>query len=179
MPPLHERNTVPAADPPNFGEIPVGEALAGKSRRARRVGRGDGDTVSKGVRLRIVRSRGEVFVRFSPGAATMGPSRSMSAQGPRAAPVRTDATDSVIGWIRGLGTSRHEDASRRLWDRYFGRLARLVRGRLPAGAGGPVDGEAFRHPGFQVFQTPMLPRALRHPCSRWSNWCQFNFRRRN
>ncbi len=48
MPPLHEGITVPAADPPNFGEIPVGEALAGKSRRARRVGRGDGDRARKG-----------------------------------------------------------------------------------------------------------------------------------
>jgi DNA-directed RNA polymerase specialized sigma24 family protein len=65
--------------------------------------------------------------------------------------VRTDETDSVTGWIRGLGTSRHEDASRRLWDRYFERLARLARGRLPAGAGGPVDGEDVALSVFDSF----------------------------
>jgi RNA polymerase sigma factor (sigma-70 family) len=52
--------------------------------------------------------------------------------------VRTDETDSVTGWIKGLGTSRHEDALQLLWDRYFERLARLTRERLRGNAGGPV-----------------------------------------
>ncbi len=55
--------------------------------------------------------------------------------------MRTDETDSVTGWIRGLGTSRHEDASKLLWDRYFARIARLAQGRLKGASRGPDDGE--------------------------------------
>jgi RNA polymerase sigma factor (sigma-70 family) len=55
--------------------------------------------------------------------------------------VRPDSRDSVTGWIRGLGTSRHEDASKLLWDRYFVRVARLAQERLRGVARCPAEGE--------------------------------------
>jgi RNA polymerase sigma factor (sigma-70 family) len=65
--------------------------------------------------------------------------------------LRIDDTDSVTGWIRGLGTSRHEDASHRLWDRYFTKIARLAQGRLRSVAGGPSDGEDVALSVFDSF----------------------------
>jgi ECF sigma factor len=55
--------------------------------------------------------------------------------------LRIDDIDTVTDWIRGLGTSRHEGASRLLWDRYFAELARLAHGRLRGASRGPADGE--------------------------------------
>lgn len=65
--------------------------------------------------------------------------------------MRTDDTDSVTGWIRGLGTSRHEDASKLLWDRYFARLARLAHGRLRGASRGHADGEDVALSVFDSF----------------------------
>jgi DNA-directed RNA polymerase specialized sigma24 family protein len=65
--------------------------------------------------------------------------------------LRSDDKDSVTDWIRGLGTSRHEDASRLLWDRYFTRLARLARERLRGGARGLADGEDVALSVFDSF----------------------------
>ena len=62
----------------------------------------------------------------------------------KAAPLRTDDTDSVTGWIRGLGTSRHEDASKLLWDRYFARIARLAQGACGVPRGGPPTAKTWR-----------------------------------
>ena len=55
--------------------------------------------------------------------------------------MRTDDNDTVTGWIKGLGSSRHEQVSHLLLDRYFTKIARLAQGRLRSVAGGPSDGE--------------------------------------
>ncbi len=55
--------------------------------------------------------------------------------------MRTDDNDTVTGWIKALGSSRHEHVSHRLWDRYFSKIARLAQVRLRSVAGGPSDGE--------------------------------------
>jgi hypothetical protein len=65
--------------------------------------------------------------------------------------LRTDDTNSVTGWIRGLGTSRHEDASKLIWDRYFARIARLAHGRLRSISRGPADGEDVALSVFDSF----------------------------
>lgn len=65
--------------------------------------------------------------------------------------MRTDDSESVTGWIRGLGTSRHEQASRRLWDRYFAEIATLARSRLRSVAEGPSDGEDVALSAFDSF----------------------------
>ena len=65
--------------------------------------------------------------------------------------MRTDDTDTVTGWIKGLGSSRHEHASHRLWDRYFAKIARLAQGRLRSVAGGPSDGEDVALSVFESF----------------------------
>ena len=65
--------------------------------------------------------------------------------------MRTDDTDSVTGWIRGLGTSRHEDASKLLWDRYFAKIARLAHGCLQKTPRGPADGEDVALSVFDSF----------------------------
>ena len=65
--------------------------------------------------------------------------------------MRTDDTDSVTGWIRGLGTSGHEVASKLLWDRYFAKIARLAHGRLQRTSEGPADGEDVALSVFDSF----------------------------
>ena len=65
--------------------------------------------------------------------------------------MRPDPRDSVTGWIRGLGTSRHEDASKLLWDRYFARVARLARERLRGVARCPAEGEDVALSVFDSF----------------------------
>jgi RNA polymerase sigma factor (sigma-70 family) len=65
--------------------------------------------------------------------------------------LRIDDTDTVTGWIRSLGTSRHEDASKLLWDRYFARLARLAHGQLRGASRGPADGEDVALSVFDSF----------------------------
>ena len=49
--------------------------------------------------------------------------------------------DSVTRWIGDLRSGDRGEAARRLWERYFIRLARLAQARLRWGAGAPVDGE--------------------------------------
>ena len=68
-----------------------------------------------------------------------------------AARLGIDDSDSVTGWIRDLGTSRHEHASRRLWDRYFAEIARLAQDRLRGVARGPSDGEDVALSVFDSF----------------------------
>ena len=63
--------------------------------------------------------------------------------------MRTD--DTVTGWIKGLGSSRHEHVSQRLWDRYFTQIARLAQGRLQSVAGCPSDGEDVALSVFESF----------------------------
>ncbi len=70
---------------------------------------------------------------------------------PGTAALRTDNNDTVTGWIKGLGGSRHENASHRLWDRYFTRIARLAQGRLRSMAGCPCDGEDVALSVFESF----------------------------
>ena len=65
--------------------------------------------------------------------------------------MRTDDTDNVTGWIKALGSSRHEHVSHRLWDRYFTKIARLAQGRLRIAAGGPTDGEDVALSVFESF----------------------------
>lgn len=65
--------------------------------------------------------------------------------------LRPDHHDTVTHWIKGLGTSRHEDASRLLWDRYFARLAGLARGRLRSISGASADGEDVALNAFESF----------------------------
>ena len=49
--------------------------------------------------------------------------------------------NSVTRWIRDLGTPDHDEATRLLWERYFGRIAEIARRRLRSGAAGPAEGE--------------------------------------
>jgi RNA polymerase sigma factor (sigma-70 family) len=65
--------------------------------------------------------------------------------------LRTDDNDTVTGWIKGLGSSRHEHVSRRLWDRYFTKIARLAQGRLRSVVGCPSDGEDVALSVFESF----------------------------
>ena len=65
--------------------------------------------------------------------------------------MRLDQPDTVTHWIKGLGTSRHEDASRLLWDRYFARLAGLARCRLRSTSGASADGEDVALNAFDSF----------------------------
>lgn len=65
--------------------------------------------------------------------------------------MQPDHQDTVTHWINGLGTSRHEDASKRLWDRYFARLAGLARGRLRSISCAPADGEDVALNAFDSF----------------------------
>ncbi len=65
--------------------------------------------------------------------------------------MRTDDNDTVTGWIGDLGSSRHEHASHRLWDRYFTKIARLAHIRLRTVAGGPTDGEDVAASVFESF----------------------------
>jgi DNA-directed RNA polymerase specialized sigma24 family protein len=48
---------------------------------------------------------------------------------------------SVTEWIGDLNTADRDEASRRLWERYFQRLAQFAQGRLRACACGAADGE--------------------------------------
>ncbi len=51
-----------------------------------------------------------------------------------------EGENSVTQWIGDLRTGNREEAARRLWERYFQRLARLAQARLRT-AGGPADCE--------------------------------------
>ncbi len=52
-----------------------------------------------------------------------------------------DGENSVTQWIGDLRAGNRDEASRRLWERYFTRLARVAQVRLRAVARGPADGE--------------------------------------
>jgi hypothetical protein len=52
-----------------------------------------------------------------------------------------EGENSVTQWIGDLGTGNCDSACRRLWERYFQRLARLAQARLRMGGGGPADGK--------------------------------------
>jgi DNA-directed RNA polymerase specialized sigma24 family protein len=58
---------------------------------------------------------------------------------------------SVTQWIGDLRTGNRDEASRRLWERYFERLARLARARLRTAGGGPADGEDIALSAFDSF----------------------------
>ncbi len=59
--------------------------------------------------------------------------------------------NSVTRWIRDLGTPDHGEATRLLWERYFGRIAEIAECRLRTGAGGPSDGEDVALSVFDSF----------------------------
>ena len=62
-----------------------------------------------------------------------------------------DGENSVTQWIGDLRAGNRDEASRRLWERYFTRLARLAQSRLRAVARGPVDGEDVALSVFDSF----------------------------
>jgi DNA-directed RNA polymerase specialized sigma24 family protein len=62
-----------------------------------------------------------------------------------------DAKNSVTQWIQDLKTGNRDEASRRLWERYFTRLAALARARLSPCARGPSDGEDVALSVFDSF----------------------------
>ena len=62
-----------------------------------------------------------------------------------------DGENSVTQWIGDLRIGNRDEASRRLWERYFTRLARLAQVRLRAVARGPADGEDVALSVFDSF----------------------------
>jgi DNA-directed RNA polymerase specialized sigma24 family protein len=58
---------------------------------------------------------------------------------------------SVTHWIGDLRSGNRDEASRRLWERYFERLARLAQARLRTAGGGPADGEDIALSAFDSF----------------------------
>ena len=62
-----------------------------------------------------------------------------------------DGENSVTQWIRDLRTGNRDDAFRRLWERYFTRLARLAQVRLRAVAPCHADGEDVALSVFDSF----------------------------
>jgi DNA-directed RNA polymerase specialized sigma24 family protein len=58
---------------------------------------------------------------------------------------------SVTQWIGNLRTGNRDEASRRLWERYFERLVRLAQARLRTAGGGPADGEDIALSAFDSF----------------------------
>ncbi len=84
--------------------------------------------------------------------------------------MRTDDNETVTGWIKGLGSSRHEHVSHRLWDRYFTELARLAQGRLRSLARGPSDGEDVALSVFESFFRGAAAGRFEHLDSREDLW---------
>jgi DNA-directed RNA polymerase specialized sigma24 family protein len=62
-----------------------------------------------------------------------------------------DGEHSVTQWIGDLKTGNRDEASRRLWERYFERLTRLAQARLRSAGGGPADGEDIALSAFDSF----------------------------
>jgi DNA-directed RNA polymerase specialized sigma24 family protein len=62
-----------------------------------------------------------------------------------------DGDISVTQWVNDLKAGDRDDAPRRLWERYFQRLARLAQARLRAGGGGLADGEDVALSVFESF----------------------------
>jgi DNA-directed RNA polymerase specialized sigma24 family protein len=65
--------------------------------------------------------------------------------------VAADSEKSVTQWVDDLKAGDRGEAARRLWGRYFERLARLAQARLQAVARGPADGEDVALSAFDSF----------------------------
>jgi len=63
----------------------------------------------------------------------------------------TEDDPSVTEWIADLRDGNTQEAARRLWERYFDRLARLAHARLRATPQGPADGEDVALSVFESF----------------------------
>ena len=63
----------------------------------------------------------------------------------------TDSENSVTHWVNDLKAGDRGEAARRLWQRYFERIARLAQARLRAVARGPADGEDVALSVFDSF----------------------------
>jgi DNA-directed RNA polymerase specialized sigma24 family protein len=62
-----------------------------------------------------------------------------------------ETEQSVTQWIGDLKAGDGGEPARRLWDRYFDRLARLAQGHLRATPRGPADGEDVALSAFDSF----------------------------
>ncbi len=62
-----------------------------------------------------------------------------------------DDENSVTQWIGDLRAGNRDEASRRLWERYFTRLARVAQVRLRAVVRSPADGEDVALSVFDSF----------------------------
>jgi DNA-directed RNA polymerase specialized sigma24 family protein len=65
--------------------------------------------------------------------------------------VADDGEHSVTQWVSDLKAGDRGEATRRLWERYFQRLARLAQARLRATGRGPADGEDVALSVFDSF----------------------------
>jgi DNA-directed RNA polymerase specialized sigma24 family protein len=65
--------------------------------------------------------------------------------------VAADGENSVTQWIGDLKAGDRSEATRRLWERYFERLARLAQARLRATGRGQADGEDIALSVFDSF----------------------------
>jgi DNA-directed RNA polymerase specialized sigma24 family protein len=65
--------------------------------------------------------------------------------------VGDDGENSVTHWIGDLKAGDRGEATRRLWERYFERLARLAQARLRTPGHGPADGEDVALSVFDSF----------------------------
>jgi DNA-directed RNA polymerase specialized sigma24 family protein len=63
----------------------------------------------------------------------------------------SDSEGSVTRWIGDLQAGDLDDAARRLWGRYFDRLAHLAHAKLRAAPRGPADGEDVALSAFDSF----------------------------
>jgi DNA-directed RNA polymerase specialized sigma24 family protein len=62
-----------------------------------------------------------------------------------------DGENSVTQWVSDLKAGDRSEATRRLWERYFQRLARLAQARLRTTGRGPADGEDVALSVFDSF----------------------------
>jgi DNA-directed RNA polymerase specialized sigma24 family protein len=62
-----------------------------------------------------------------------------------------DSGNSVTRWVNDLKAGDRSEATRRLWERYFQRLARLAQARLRTTGRGPADGEDVALSVFDSF----------------------------
>ncbi len=62
-----------------------------------------------------------------------------------------DDANSVTHWIKNLGTSKHDDATRLLWERYFAKIAGMADHWLRDVAPGQADGEDVALSVFDSF----------------------------